>query len=322
MAKRRLGASGTADGEQVADNVSRDEMEELFSSLRDEFSGKVEAGFSAMQAVFTKTVGEKLKKMEKDNDTQFQEHTMQISEIHRRIAHLEGERPQLRAQMVELQQGLAVAEKAATQVPVEAGSEEFDRPLDTTIIKIRCKEELSRQEVLASIQCIIDEMGSMGTGESGPAFTITGKEVGKYHILQFKGAGGLAQGRARKFMQLQRLPGDAGWRKLKGNDEHGQQQDIYVDGDKNRRMVSTEILTKKLGALIAKHVNGLKVIPKRAEGKIWVGWTPVAWITVTSREEFSVQWNLKKTMELGLPREQIEVALRGAGRLTEDVEWG
>ena len=123
-------------------------------------------------------------------------------------------------------------------------------------------------------------------------------------------------------MQLQRLPGDAGWRKLKGNDEHGQQQDIYVDGDKNRKMVSTEILTKKLGALIAKHTNGLKVVPKRAEGKIWVGWTPVAWITVTGREEFSIQWNLKKAMELGLPKEQIEVALRGAGRLTEDVEWG
>jgi hypothetical protein len=87
-------------------------------------------------------------------------------------------------------------------------------------------------------------------------------------------------------------------------------------------MVSTEILTKKLGALIAKHVVGQKVVPKRAEGKIWVGWTPVAWITVTSREEFTIQWNIKKAAELELPKEQIEVALRGAGRETEDIEWG
>jgi hypothetical protein len=192
--------------------------------MREEFSGKVEAGFASMQSVFTKSVGEKLKKLEKDSDRQFLEHTTQISDIQKRIAALESERPVLRTQLVELQQGLAIAEKAASQVPVEAGSEEFDRPLDTTIIKIRSREELSQKAVLDSIQCIIDEMGSMGSDSSGPAVALTGKEVGKYHILQFKGAGGLAQSRARKFMQLQRLPGDAGWRKLKGKDEHGQLQ--------------------------------------------------------------------------------------------------
>lgn len=270
-----------------------------------------------MQSLFTKSVGEKLKKMEKDSDRQFLEHTTQISEIQKRIAALEGERPILRSQMVELQQGLAVAEKAASQVPVEAGSEEFDRPLDTTIIKIRSREVLSQKAVLDSIQCIIDEM-ALGADQ----FSLTGKGVGKYHILQFKGSGGLAQSRARKFMALQRLPGDAGWRKLQGKDEHGQSQDIYVDGDKNRKMVSTEILTKKLGALIAKHVGGQKVVPKRAEGKVWIGWTPVAWITVVSKEEFNVQWNTKKAEELALPKEQIEVALRGAGREAEEVEWG
>ena len=159
-------------------------------------------------------------------------------------------------------------------------------------------------------------------GNPADHWSLAGKEVGKYHILQFKGSSGLAQTRARKFMALQRLPGDAGWRKLKGRDEHGQLQDIYVDGDKNRKMVSTEILTKKLGGLIAKHASGLKVVPKRAEGKIWIGWTPVAWITVVSREEFNIQWNIKKSEELALPKEQIEVALRGAGRETEEIEWG
>ena len=95
-----------------------------------------------------------------------------------------------------------------------------------------------------------------------------------------------------------------------------------MDGDKNRKMISTEILTKKLGALIAKNVVGQKVVPKRAEGKVWVGWTPVAWITVISNEEFKLQWNTKKADELALPKEQIEVALRGAGRETEEIEWG
>ena len=48
----------------------------------------------------------------------------------------------------------------------------------------------------------------------------------------------------------------------------------------------------------------------------------MAWITVVSKEEFNVQWNTKKAEELALPKEQIEVALRGAGRETEEIEWG
>ena len=60
MAKRRLGQGALADGEQGSDNVSRDELDELFGSMRDEFSGKVEAGFASMQSLFTKSVGEKL----------------------------------------------------------------------------------------------------------------------------------------------------------------------------------------------------------------------------------------------------------------------
>ena len=61
-----------ADGPHQQEAVSRDELDDLFSSLREEFNGRVEAGFSSMQTVFNKTVGEKLKNMEKDNELQFQ----------------------------------------------------------------------------------------------------------------------------------------------------------------------------------------------------------------------------------------------------------
>ncbi len=93
-------------------------------------------------------------------------------------------------------------------------------------------------------------------------------------------------------MQLQKLPADGGWRKLHALDELGQQQELYVDGDKNKKMVRTEIRTKRLGALISKHTGEEKVVPQRAEGKVWVGWQPLAWITVESSFAFSVVWIL------------------------------
>ena len=88
----------------------------------------------------------------------------------------------------------------------------------------------------------------------------------------------------------------------------------------NKKMVRTEILTKRLGVIISKHSGGKKVFPKRTEGKVWVGWQPLAWIAVESSTAFSVVWNLKLAAEMAMPKEQIEVELRAAGRDTEDVQ--
>ncbi len=42
-----------------------------------------------------------------------------------------------------------------------------------------------------------------------------------------------------------------------------EKHELYVDGDKNKNMVRTEILTKRLGVLLGKHVAGVRVFAKR-----------------------------------------------------------
>ena len=51
-----------------------------------------------------------------------------------------------------------------------------------------------------------------------------GNKIGNVQMLRFLGAPGLAEQRARKFMQMQRLP--TGWRKLVAADEKEDEQQL------------------------------------------------------------------------------------------------
>ncbi len=93
----------------------------------------------------------------------------------------------------------AIAEAATSLVPI--ASNDFDRALDTTIIKIRSTAALSQASVCEAIK---DTAKELGVGKE--AFRMEGKEIGKVQMLRFLGAPGFAEQRARKLMQLQRLP--------------------------------------------------------------------------------------------------------------------
>ncbi len=118
------------------------------------------------------------------------------------------------------------------------------------------------------------------------AFSIVSPGVCKSHLLRFSGAEGLAEQRARKFMQLQKV--GTSWRKLGALDEKQVSQPLFVDGDKNPKMVRTDILSKRLALLLEKHTQK-KFYPKRKEGKVFIDYVPVARILVTSADAFSVE---------------------------------
>ncbi len=116
----------------------------------------------------------------------------------------------MQIKLAELQTGLAIAETAASQIPLEAGGEDFDRMLDTTVVKIHSKVAFSQQTVCDDIAEVNKE-----TQLSKAAYKMVGKEIAKYQVLQFTGSGGLAEQRAKKFMQV-----PDGWRKSHGVDEN------------------------------------------------------------------------------------------------------
>ncbi len=129
--------------------------------------------------------------------------------------------------------------------------------------------------------------------------------------MRFCGAPRLAEQRARKFMQMQKT--STGWRKLSAAYEKEEEQEMYVDADKNKKMVRTEVLTKKLAMLLDRRPGGAKkTFPKRAAGKIFLDFVPLARIMVQNAEEYAVEWKIKLVAELRLHKEEIEAELKAA----------
>ena len=263
-----------------------------------------------MEAGFWNIVDGKLSAMDKHNVQQ-----RQLDGIKSRIAKLEAEQPVLQERIAGLQAGLAAAETSIpTKTPIDTGI--FDRPVDRTIVRARCKVELSKKAVVEAIEEVLKEM-SLNTDQ----VDTVGTEPSKGFTIQFKGESGLAENRAKKFLQLQRLP--SGWRRLIAADEKEEAQTLFVDADKNQKTIRTEIATKKLSLVLDKHFPaGKKTHAKRSEGKVFQGFTPLARIQAEP-EELRTEWNSKHPEAQNLDREKIDAELRSAlGAAIEDPAWG
>ncbi len=91
-------------------------------------------------------------------------------------------------------------------------------------------------------------------------------------------------------------------------------------------MVRVEILAKNSGGLVdARLSGGRKAFAKRADGRIFLDFAPLARFKVDALVEFSIEWNLSLVASLGLPRADVERDLRAAasndGRRSA-VGWG
>ncbi len=75
-------------------------------------------------------------------------------------------------------------------------------------------------------------------------------------------------------------------------DENEEEQDLFIDGDRNRKMVKTEILTKKLAQVLGRTFGGgRKMRDKRSAGKIFLDFVPLARIVVESGELYRTRLN-------------------------------
>ncbi len=100
-------------------------------------------------------------------------------------------------------------------------------------------------------------------------------------------------------------------------------QNLYFVGGKNRRMVRTEILAKRSGALVdSRLIGGKKAFAKRVVGRVFLDFVPLARIRVDIPEELSIEWKFSLMASLGLPRADVEKELRAAGDNEAGVQWG
>ena len=291
-----------------------------------EQSLRLETQQATQLAQFKKLVGEEvrhhLEEAYQKQDIKHEEMAMRIEEVdakhegkYRGLSGKLGELQQwqqkatrenevIRDQIKQLEEALAVAESGPTRMPVLVDG--YARSLDASVVKLRCSEKISKMAAVEGIEEVLREMGAK------PEWTAweSKDDIGKLHILRFTGIDGCAEKRTTKFLQLQRLP--KGWRKLSATTPDGEKKDLFISGDKNRKMVRTEIVTKKLATLLAERYPSAQIVGKRQEGRVYSGWLPLARVRVDTEEQTDIEWCAQTADKLKVDRTAILEAIREA----------
>jgi hypothetical protein len=98
---------------------------------------------------------------------------------------------------------------------------------------------------------------------------------------------------------------------------------MYLDFDKNRHQIRTEVLTKKVAKIIAEQDSTLELRKRLKDSLVCVGWEPLARIKVVSQDEHKIEWNAECLSKTAVSRAIVDAALRSAfADAADNVSWG
>jgi len=311
-------ALAARDARQNAHNDARhNELIGQFRRQVGEELQRLETEFRAQDAKY-EAMEQHMAKLEAHNQEELRTIKTGLHQTQNRCLALEQEQEWFRTSIKVLKAALAVAEGEATRMPMLA--EGYSRSIDTGIIKIRSEDKVSQRAVMEAIDEVLKET------RADPNWTTfdTEDDLSKLHVLRFTGKDGLAELRAKKFLLLQKQ--GKGWRKLKAKTPAETTTELYIGGDKNPKMVRTEIVTKKLTKILEEPYPG-KIYGKRHEGKVFAGWIPLARVKVEAADQIDIEWSIKQADTMGITiaqrsaiQRQVREALDPMGG--EDTQWG
>ena len=154
--------------------------------------------------------------------------------------------------------------------------------------------------------------------------SVVGVALGKVFDVNVSGDLSVAARRVGKMLRIVRT--SACFRDLEVKLPDGSRSvKIFIDNDKNRKMVRTEILTKKLGGILRSACPGHDVRVKKFDGIVEVDQYPLARVLVESASVYRVEWNLDKILALELDRDDVGRLLTNAASSSgavANVSWG
>ena len=164
-------------------------------------------------------------------------------------------------------------------------SNEFNRQMDPTILKLTCKFLANSKHLHATALQVI-ALASIPED----LVDIQIASVAKLAVIKFLGPIDSAASRASKVMAMQRL-GPKEWARHKVQSvEHGE-IDAWINEDKSSKVVRTEIAVKALLLILANHYPDLKfAAPKRSSGEILVNWKQLCQVEAVDRNTTKLKW--------------------------------
>jgi frataxin-like iron-binding protein CyaY len=217
-----------------------------------------------------------------------------------RIGALEAASSSQKQQVTTIEKELVIMEKTTTIAEVQQNSA-FDRDLDGTILRVDThqKTEMALASVTAAVTAWMEE------ANLGPErFEVLGQPLGNSFVVKFAGDRPLATKRAASAMAALRRP-DGSWLDLRAVDADDKQIRLYVNADKNGRMVRMEREGKKLQRAIQEGSPAAKVVFLRRDGVISFNFKAVAKIEVSPDGPTKLLWNERTSKDSGIDQNEV-----------------
>ena len=199
------------------------------------------ASLCAIKTTISAEFGVTLKGYDEQVCEKFDEVNGKIEAMAARLSALEDSSSSQVAQVATIAKELVIMEKTTTIAEVQQQSS-FDRDLDGTILRIDTHQKT--EMALASISSAVTAW--MAEANLSPEkFEVLGPRLGSNFVVKFSGERQLATKRAASAMgALRKANGE--WLDLRAVDADDKQIRLYVNTDKNGRMVRLEREGKKL----------------------------------------------------------------------------
>eukprot|EP00972_Heterocapsa_arctica_P069423 10258372-Heterocapsa_arctica.AAC.1 len=277
-----------------------DKTEEIASSFKQISRDNVKTAVQDMGTAF----GHRLDRAELD-----------IATLTNRMNEFEQASKQSEVAISSLRTAVAAAESTAP-IAEALDLEDFDRELDLTIVRLRAQDAITHAALINSVDEIFKAMDSKPTD-----YKVIGQPLEKSFIIQFTGATALAARRARKFISLQRS--DEGWKDFHAHTPDGSETRIYIDKDKNRKQIKTEVLGRKLLRILKTKFTAKDFVNQKRTGIINSNLLPLARIVVLGPESHKIEWQVQYMEELGIDRDDIDTAMAAATADShQNLTWG
>ena len=216
----------------------------------------------------------------------------------------------MRAQVDRMAAALSQAESYEMPAPQ---SDDFERAIDPSILRINTSCPIH----MANLKVTIDEWLQH---DFAGHYQLRGPEVeeGTKFIIKFKGTPELAGTKVQKANAMLRQD-DGKWKRLKATTRNNIETNVYISTDKNRKMVKTEIVTKKLKDVFDKIHPDQRFHTNRQKGLVYRPWKPPLAMVLVKSDQVTLQWNNSQVDE-SIQKEAVAEAFREAQAGTA-IQW-
>ena len=187
---------------------------------------------------------------------------------------------------------------------LDLDAEDFTRTPDPAILRIGCKEEITRVTLSSIVSPWVERT------EADPAmWELVGPDCGKQFKIIFKGVNGAGGRRARRCnLSLKQANGD--WETLESPTPSGPTSRLFISTDENRQTTTQARTSKHVLKILREILPEEKITYRRSDGVVKINWIDIAKITATSNEDIQVFWEVDNLPKFpGLEKDALVTAL-------------